>query len=304
MTDRKGQVTEYRYDALNRLTELRDHDGRVTTYTYDLAGRLARISDSQSGELLKSYDNLDRLTEVFLQRGGCLHVRRDRQAPYTRDRRRCNDVRLRQTEPADQRNASRQGGDFAYDAVGRLAQRVLPNGMRITYQYDAADRVTSIAYTKPDNTTVETITYSHDAVGQRSLRALGGASLQETALTATYDEANRLSTIAIGGEAFTLAYDDNGNLFKAGPVSGTTLYTWDARNQLVGISGPGGSASFKYDGQGRRIEKTMQPGDGLPLDGRQVIAELKAGALDTVYHTAIAIDEVLARHTSAGAERF
>ena len=96
-------------------------------------------------------------------------------------------------------------------------------------------------------------------MGQRSLRALGGASLQETALTATYDEANRLSTIAIGGETFTLAYDDNGNLLsKTGPVSGTTLYTWDARNQLVGISGPGGSASFKYDGQGRCIEKTIQ----------------------------------------------
>ena len=39
---------------------------------------------------------------------------------------------------------------------------------------------------------------------------------------------------------------------------------------------------------------------GFLYDGRQVIAEFKAGALDTVYHTAIAIDEVLARHTSAG----
>jgi len=43
---------------------------------------------------------------------------------------------------------------------------------------------------------------------------------------------------------------------------GTTNYTWDVRNRLVGISGFDPqcsplSASFRYDALGRRIEKTI-----------------------------------------------
>ncbi|MGH7798558.1 MAG: hypothetical protein ACREQ2_27140 [Candidatus Binatia bacterium] len=55
----------------------------------------------------------------------------------------------------------------------------------------------------------------------------------------------------------TLTYDNNGNLQTITDSSGTTTYTWNARNQLVGISGPGVTASFVYDGLGRRERKTI-----------------------------------------------
>jgi YD repeat-containing protein len=38
----------------------------------------------------------------------------------------------------------------------------------------------------------------------------------------------------------------------------TTTYTWNARNQLTGISNTGFSASFTYDSFGRRTGKTIQ----------------------------------------------
>lgn len=62
-----------------------------------------------------------------------------------------------------------------------------------------------------------------------------------------------------------------------------------------------GSATFKYDALGRRIEKTVN-GDttGFLYDGAQAIAELRGNTLDTVYHTGLAIDEVLARYGSSG----
>lgn len=47
-----------------------------------------------------------------------------------------------------------------------------------------------------------------------------------------------------GGTSFS--YDLNGNLTS----DGTTTYSWNARNQLSGLSG-GASASFAYDGLGR-----------------------------------------------------
>jgi YD repeat-containing protein len=52
-------------------------------------------------------------------------------------------------------------------------------------------------------------------------------------------------------------YDNNGNLTTLTDTSGTTTYTWNARDQLVSLSGPGVTASFQYDAVGRRKSKTV-----------------------------------------------
>ncbi len=44
-----------------------------------------------------------------------------------------------------------------------------------------------------------------------------------------------------------MTFDANGNLLTQTDASGTTTYTWDARNRLVGISGPTVTATFSYD---------------------------------------------------------
>ncbi len=52
---------------------------------------------------------------------------------------------------------------------------------------------------------------------------------------------------------------------------------------------------------GRRTEKTVNgQTTGFLYDGAQAIAELRGGSIDTVYHTGVAIDEVLARYGSSG----
>ena len=303
-TDRKFQTTMHAYDALNRVIEVRDHDGRVTTYAYDLAGNLSRISDTQSGDILMSYDVMNRVTEIVTPQGTVSYAydaigrRISRTISggditiYTYDRiNRLKGVTLRGKTAA-----------YSYDAAGRLSEKVLPNGIKATYQYDAADRVTSIAYTKPDLTAIETIGYTYDLGGQRTSRALGSTSLQETPFTANYDESNRLTSITLSGEIFTLSYDDNGNLTsKAGATSGTTSYAWDARNQLIAVSSPLVAATFRYDALGRRVEKTVNGATtGFLYDGKQAIAELKGGSLHALYHTALAIDEVLARYGALG----
>ncbi len=304
MTDRRGQAMEYSYDAVNRITQVSDADGRITSYAYDLAGNLARLSDTQSGDILMSYDSLNRLTEAVTAQGTLQYAydaigRRTSRTisggdvtTYTYDKvNRLKTVTLRGKTVA-----------YSYDTAGRLTAKTLPNGIQVAYQYDTADRVTSIAYAKPDNTVIESVAYSYDAGGQRILKTQGQSGLSGAVFAAAYDEANRLTSITLNGEPVTLGYDANGNLTsKSGPVSGTTSYSWSARNQLASISAPGGSASFKYDALGRRIEKTVN-GDttGFLYDGAQAIAELKGSALDTVYHTGLAIDEVLARYGASG----
>ena len=68
---------------------------------------------------------------------------------------------------------------YNYDLAGRLNDKTLPNGIKVTYQYDAADRVTSIAYTKTDNTPIEGVAYAYDAGGQRIAKGIGGSGAQE-----------------------------------------------------------------------------------------------------------------------------
>lgn len=79
------------------------------------------------------------------------------------------------------------------------------------------------------------------------------SGMPEPLTTTSYDANNRQLTF---GDKM-LAYDDNGNLKSITDSNGTTLYTWNARNQLVGIAGPNVNATFLYAGAGRRKRKIV-----------------------------------------------
>ena len=84
----------------------------------------------------------------------------------------------------------------------------------------------------------------------------------DTAFTATYDEADRMSqiTLTATGQTFLLAYDDNGNLaskVESANPSNQTFYTWDSRNRLASITAPGSAATFDYDALNRRTARTV-----------------------------------------------
>ncbi|MFQ5683982.1 MAG: RHS repeat domain-containing protein [Candidatus Binatia bacterium] len=93
-----------------------------------------------------------------------------------------------------------------------------------------------------------------------------------------------------------MTYDNNGNLTSLADINGTTDYTWNARNQLVSITGPSVNASFEYDPLGRRVNKTVNSNvieflyDGVnpvqETDGVTVLANILGG---------LGIDEVFTR---------
>jgi len=124
-----------------------------------------------------------------------------------------------------------------------------PNGILAMYGYDTANQLTSLAYTL-NSTAIGSVTYAYDLAGNRV--TVGGSwartGLPQVVSNATYDAGNRLVTW--GTQRFS--YDLNGNLGSDGPTS----YTWNARNQLTGMSG-GTSTSFAYDGLGRRSSRTI-----------------------------------------------
>jgi RHS repeat-associated protein len=93
-----------------------------------------------------------------------------------------------------------------------------------------------------------------------------------------------------------LTYDNNGNLQTITDPSGTTTYTWNARNQLTGISGPGMSASFVYDGLGRREKKTINGSlTEFLYDGLNPVQETSGATILANILPGLNIDEFLTR---------
>jgi len=93
-----------------------------------------------------------------------------------------------------------------------------------------------------------------------------------------------------------LTYDNNGNLLTITEASGTTTYTWNARNQLTAISGPGVNASFVYDGLGRREKKTINGSlTEFLFDKRNPVQETSGATVLANILPGLGIDEFLTR---------
>jgi RHS repeat-associated protein len=92
-----------------------------------------------------------------------------------------------------------------------------------------------------------------------------------------YDGANRLTQITLAGETFSVSYDANGNLSaKTGPLTGTTTYTWSARNQLAALAGSAGAgddesvfSSYANSAYGETVALGPDGGNPLQYTGRE-----------------------------------
>src|SRR5712664_2432649 len=181
---------------------------------------------------------------------------------------------------------------FSYDNDSRRSSLTLPNGVSMNYSYDAASQLTGITY-KNGSTTLGNLTYAYDLAGRRT--GVGGSYARtgtpQAAPSATYNVNNQLTQ----WKGASLTYDANGNLTS----DGTNTYTWNARNQLVSISG-GASASFQYDPFGRRVSKTIGGTTQYLYDGANPVQELSGTNASANLLTG-GVDEYFQRTDSAGA---
>jgi YD repeat-containing protein len=295
-TDRKSQATAYTYDALNRRTGVTYADTSTTAYTYDAGNRLTQVVDSIAGTITRTHDGLNRLTSETTLQGS---------VTYSYDaagRRTSMTVFGQPTVNYAYDNANRltqitQGSSvvtYAYDAAGRRTSLTLPNGVLVEYTYDAAARLTEIRYKQNGTTLLGNLTYEYDKNGNRT--KIGGSfartGLPQAIASTAYNAANHQTTFG----AKTLTYDNNGNLQTITDSSGATTYTWNARNRLLGIIGPGVSASFVYDGLGRREAKTINGTlTEILYDGVNPVQETSGATILANLLAGLGVDQFLAR---------
>ena len=304
VTDRRGKVTTYEYDGLGRRT-LAGYGFNGSTfestvaYGYDAGDRLRTVTDSVGGVLTLDYNTLDCLTSEASPNGSVAYT-------YDSIGRRSTMTVAGQAavsygyDNMDRMTSITQGSNvvsFGYDQIGRLLSTTLPNSVVMQYDYDSGSQLAGVTY-KHGTTVLGDLTYTYDDAGR--ITKIGGTfartNLPQNFGSATYNALNQLTQ----RDTQSLTYDANGNLTG----DGTNTYTWDARNQLTSISGPGLTASFQYDGLGRRHSKTVNgTSTNYLYDGDNIVQEL-AGATPTANLLSGDLDQILMRTDGGGASSF
>lgn len=269
-TDRKGQTTAFTYDGLNRGTQVgfgangNSYQSTIA-YTYDAGNRMTKATNACStaapgcvnGTITETYDNLDRLTNEgtcstgapacgsisytydAASRETSMQVTGQPAVNYTYD----NGNRLTQIAQSSSTTS------FSYDNRNRRTSLTLPNGVNVSYSYDSDSRLTGITYQFGSNT-LGNLSYAYDVIGRRTQvsGSFARTGLPGAVASASYDAANELTN----WNGIALSYDANGSFNN----DGQSTYSWNARGQLVSISG-GVNASFSYDAAGRRTGKNI-----------------------------------------------
>jgi RHS repeat-associated protein len=247
--DQDGFTISYSYDALGRLSALKDGAGSlIVQYSYDNLGRLVKKVNGNGTSTTYAYDATGNLTnEVNFAQGTTINS----SFTYTYN------LLGEQTSVTDEAGAATL---YSYDATGQLTQMTLPGGATIRYVYNpAGDRTavidvgqTTSYASNNDNeiTQVGSATYTYDANGNlHTITDPNGTTIY------TFNELNQLTSIAApDGSLTSFQYSPLGYL------AGTSVTTNGATSQTNYLVDPTGIGTVvgSYNGAGALIAHFVQ----------------------------------------------
>ncbi|MFI8222668.1 RHS repeat-associated core domain-containing protein [Pseudomonas sp. NPDC085632] len=287
--DELGRITRYEYDDDLHLVSRRiNPDGTRVQYRYDHAQLLLTEIENESGEKYR----LDYTPTGLIRQESGFDGRR---TAYAYD---LNGHLLEKTEFGD--DGSQLVTAYARDAAGRLLIKTLPDGIKVTYQYDRLGRLISVddgqqhplafEYDRQDRLITEhqgwgTLRYRYDACGQlKRLRlpdnsvldyrhAKGGAltdiDLNGTPLTRHVYQSGRERQRQQGLLLSEYTYDDQGRLLAhaVGHQRDSLYrrdYAYSANGNLAHIADSRhGQRTYGYDALDRLI-RVRHSRDELP----------------------------------------
>jgi RHS repeat-associated protein len=224
---------QFSYDPIGNLTGMIDGTG-TTSFSYDQANRPVSVSYPDGHGIASSYDK-GFLKTVTYPNGMMVN--------YSYNNRR------RISAVAWTVAGSNYFISFNYDLAGNLIKEVRANGVSTDYGYDKLNRVQSILHANGQNSLAD-MAFTRDTAGNIISEILSlpvQGSLTPNAIVTAYNSADQIVTR--GTDAY--AYDADGNLSS---ISGeySLAASYSAENRLNAITRNGVSATFQYDGLGRR----------------------------------------------------
>jgi len=323
-TDYNNMPTNYMYDALNRLSKITYPDASTVSYAYDKLSQLTTATNI-NGTVSFVYDKMRRVTgttDVWAQAINYAYDANGRRTQMSFGKTKfasyAYDAVDRLTKITDTNN---KNTSYSYDAAGNLLSRTLPNSVATNYSYDGLDRLTRLKDAK-GTTVVADNQYSYNSAGeiiqnidQSGVHAYGYDAVDRlisASYPATGNEAyaydavgNRASSHRSAGYGYqpynrltstntaSYLYDNNGNLTSKSGGTGTTQFQWDFENRLTQVVTPSaGSASYKYDALGRRIQRapSNSASANFTYDGQDVVRDKNSDGTTVDYLNGPGVD--------------
>ncbi|MDE6386677.1 MAG: hypothetical protein K2L82_02585, partial [Lachnospiraceae bacterium] len=260
-------AVEMQYDALNRLTRVKDSLG-TTRIERDRTGRIKTVTD-HNGQTV-SYE-----WEKTGQRRGTTYPD-GQQTAYTYDSlQRLTTVQIRGTQHDRNSTEDPQTITCRYDAEGRLTEKTFPDGIRTTWQYDREDGLPVSLTHEDKNGVLDHYTYAYDPMGNKTAvtRQRRGLPRESGTYAYTYDPLGRLAAVAKDGTPLRdYAYDTFSNRahMRDHRKGSATAYTYDAADRLTAseetiqqtTQGAVIRRTYEYDQRGN-LTKELQ--EGIPV---------------------------------------
>lgn len=125
-----------------------------------------------------------------------------------------------------------------------MTTATLPSGTGVvsTYTCDDADRLTNIANVKGGSTTIASVAYTLDDVGNRIQRVD-----QQGTHTYSYDDLYRLTSVTYPGPSTTsYGFDAFGNRTSMTVSGNTTTYAYDDNDRITSVTPPCPASAVNY----------------------------------------------------------
>ena len=266
--DKYGRVTEistgestvtYAYNDQGELSEKSYENGQTISYGYDTYGRKNLMTVSDGDKVMDKtkydYDTMNRLTRVIAKNGTA--------TVYTYD------------ENGNRKTATFANGvtvTFEYDALNRLLVQKTVNSTgecitKYTYTIGKNGERTKILEEGLAGTTETEYTYDNAGrlIGEEIATIESGKTAQNKAsYQYKYDKVgNRISrSVTENGQTVTTSYEYNSrNQLTTETVNGQdTIYSYDANGNLVKKSGVAGNETYKYDVYNRLVKYSLDDG--------------------------------------------
>ena len=214
-TDRLGIATSYERDTLGRVTRTTDGEGHAVEVAYATNGtdQVESLTDANGNRTAWTYDEWGRKTGKAY--------------------------------------ADNSGETYAYDALGRMTNKLDPAGVATVFAYDANGNLTSL-----QRGNESAFSFGYDALDRRTnmLDTVGTTGWR-------YDELGRVTgeTGPFGTGEVQVAYDANGRMTNVLWGAYEASYAYDALGRIAGITAPEGTYAFTYHANGIRRASVAYP---------------------------------------------
>lgn len=264
-TNGEGNLTQYSYDGLNRLTGVAPPAGNSTTIQWGSNSKTVTRGSFVESTLFDGFGREIDLTK-----------RDSVTSAFTRSAYRYDALgrKIMEAYPTNSTapiaNTSNQmtlpGAQYGYDILGRLVSIKHADGKLRQMQYLAGNQV------KTTNERNYATTNSYRSFGDPEERQLMGvvAPVAAANMTITRDSLGQITSMAQAGVTRTMQYDSRGYLTKTyHPETGWITYGRDAvgnaLSKSVGVAPGARTVSFVYDSRNRLTDTTYMDSTTPPV---------------------------------------